>query len=734
MAVLNEKNKIITMAVLIGIAIYLTYYFHAVIGSGTVFTHYFYLPIILAALWWKRRGVLVAVFLSTLLILSHIYLRTDVVTENDFIRGISFIFIGLMFAIINERREKQGERLYESESRFRLAFEESGIGIALVAPDGKWLKVNQKLCEITGYTEPELLAIDFQTITHPDDLGADLEHVKQMLEGTIKTYTVEKRYIRKDNEIICVNPTVSLVRTHDGKPMYFIAQIENITERKQAEKLLKESERKFRSIVESANAAIILSDINGKIIFWNRGAEEVFQYSETEIIDKPLTTIMPERHKSAYLKAMEHFRKTGEGKNFGKITEIEGLKKDGTEVSVQLSFTKWKNGKGDVFSGILYDITDRKQSEEALRKSEEFLAETSRIAKNGGWEIDLETNTVSFTDETYRIHGLPQTKPPNVENAIKFYTPEAQPIIQGAVQEAIANGTSYDLELPFINAYGEHLWVRTTGKVEFKEGKAVRLYGYIQDITDRKHAEEEIVKYRDHLEEMVEERTAQLEAANKELEAFSYSVSHDLRAPLRSIDGFSQALIEDYPDKLDEQGKDYLNRVRSASEKMAQLIEAILSLSRLTRGEMKRSTVDLTDIVNSITSGLKLLHPDRKVEFVIAENVTANCDYAMLQIVLENLLRNACKFTGKHPSARIEFGVTEKDGKAVYFVKDDGAGFDMHYADKLFTAFQRLHTESEFKGIGIGLATVQRIIHRHGGEIWAEGEIEKGATFYFTLE
>ena len=250
----------------------------------------------------------------------------------------------------------------------------------------------------------------------------------------------------------------------------------------------------------------------------------------------------------------------------------------------------------------------------------------------------------------------------------------------------------------------------------------------------RVQAEEELKQYHDHLEEMVKERTSQLELANKELESFSYSISHDLRSPLRSIDGFSQALLEDYPDKLDEKGKDYLNRVRFAAQKMAKLIDAILSLSRLTRGEMKRSTVDLTGMVKSVTSGLKIAHPDRNVEFVIAENVTANCDAMMLQIVFENLIGNACKFTEKHPTARIEFGVTEKNGKTVYFVKDDGAGFGMEYADKLFTAFHRLHTESEFTGIGIGLATVQRIIHRHGGEIWAEGEVEKGATFYFTLE
>ena len=254
------------------------------------------------------------------------------------------------------------------------------------------------------------------------------------------------------------------------------------------------------------------------------------------------------------------------------------------------------------------------------------------------------------------------------------------------------------------------------------------------DIIKRKKAEEEVLKYRNHLEEMVKERTAQLEATNKELEAFSFSVSHDLKAPLRSLNGFSNILLEDYHDKLDERGKDYLNRVRSGTQKMSLLIDAMLTLSRLTRGELNRVKVDMTELAKSTASCLQESEPDRKVEFVIAENMTANGDAAMVNAVIENLLGNAWKFTGKHPTARIEFGVTKKNGKTIYFVKDDGAGFDPAYSDNLFVPFQRLHTESEFPGIGIGLATVQRIINQHKGRIWAEGEVEKGATFYFTLE
>jgi light-regulated signal transduction histidine kinase (bacteriophytochrome) len=238
---------------------------------------------------------------------------------------------------------------------------------------------------------------------------------------------------------------------------------------------------------------------------------------------------------------------------------------------------------------------------------------------------------------------------------------------------------------------------------------------------------------RDELEERVIERTTQLEAANKELESFSYSVSHDLRAPLRSIDGFSQALFEDYGDKLDAQGRSDLQRVRAATQRMAQLIDDMLNLSRVSRGEMRREMVDLSSMVRNIAEELKAAEPDRKVDVAIADGIQAEGDVRLLRVLVENLLSNAWKFTGKHPTAKIEFGISQNNGKPVYFVRDDGAGFDMAYAGKLFGAFQRLHSMSEFNGTGVGLATVQRIVNRHGGKIWAEGTVDQGATFYFTL-
>lgn len=260
-----------------------------------------------------------------------------------------------------------------------------------------------------------------------------------------------------------------------------------------------------------------------------------------------------------------------------------------------------------------------------------------------------------------------------------------------------------------------------------------RTEALVQENSERKQAEAEVRNLNIELEKRVEERTIRLKAANKELDAFAYSVSHDLRAPLRGIDGFSLALLEDYENKLDQTGKDFLHRIRKGCVRMGDLIDDLLNMSRLTRGEIHRETVDLSAMATEVLGNLSSANPERTVKIDIAPGASVIGDKGLLRAVIENLLGNAWKFTSKKETATISFGVANQDGQPVYFVKDNGVGFNMAYADKLFGAFQRLHTVREFEGSGIGLATVQRIIHRHGGRIWAEAEENAGAAFYFTL-
>jgi signal transduction histidine kinase len=249
----------------------------------------------------------------------------------------------------------------------------------------------------------------------------------------------------------------------------------------------------------------------------------------------------------------------------------------------------------------------------------------------------------------------------------------------------------------------------------------------------RQQAEAEIRALNRELEGRVRERTTLLEAANRELEAFSYSVSHDLRAPLRGIDGWTQAFLEDYAQGLDDQGRTYLERVRTETQHMGQLIDDLLSLSRVGRAGMQREPVDLTALAWAIIGRLRETGPERRVEFAVQEGLTAVGDPQLLEVALSNLLDNAWKFTGKRSGGLIEFGRIFQEGQPVFFVRDNGAGFDPEHTDKLFGAFQRLHKASEFPGTGIGLATVQRIVHRHGGRVWAEAAVDRGATFFFTL-
>ncbi len=496
--------------------------------------------------------------------------------------------------------------------------------------------------------------------------------------------------------------------------------VSDISEQKQAEDALSASEEKYRSIFEGANDGIIACDLTtGKFLFANERFSALTGYSREEIVKLGVKDIHPEKDLPFVL---NEFNEIAGGKKT-ETREIPVLTKDKNVIYCDIS----SSFLGEtILIGFFRNVTERKRAEEALIQAKEEWERTFASVPDMIALLDNNHSIIRVNESMAKclgckpdecigmkcyeaVHGT--TSPPD-------FCPHSRTIKDGRehVQEIHEEHLGMDLLV-------------TTTPLFDEQGQMTGSVHVAHDISGRKRAEQE----RERLLEELKKSNTELAAVNKELEAYSYTISHDLRAPLRSIEGFSRAIMEDYADKLDATGRDYFLRVTSASRRMMQLIDALLTMSRLTQSEIKEKVVNLSDAVNVIAHELTQSQPERIVEFVIAKKVSANGDPDMLRIVLENLLNNAWKFTSKHPAARIEFGVTRIDDKDVYFVRDDGAGFDMQFADKLFNPFRRFHAEAEFPGLGIGLATTQKIITRHGGKIWAESAPEKGATFYFTL-
>lgn len=386
-----------------------------------------------------------------------------------------------------------------------------------------------------------------------------------------------------------------------------------------------------------------------------------------------------------------------------------------------------------VVMGVAPDAIGRRRVEAELRESEERFAKafvagpmpmTITTFPEGRY-VDVNTSFLRTTG--YRREEVVGRLAPDVGI---WANPEDRDAVLDVLRR---EGAVHEYEYPYRSRTGDVRVAMLSMELAELRGRRCAL-SVLVDITERRQAEDQIRRLNMELEKGVTERTQELAAANKELEAFAYSVSHDLRAPLRSIDGFSKVLVDRYGDQLDPTARDYLNRVRRGSQRLGQLMDDLLNLSRVTRWEMHRQRVDLSALARSIAVDLQQSQPARQVEFAIPDGLTAQGDARLLEIALRNLLDNAWKFTAQQPSPRIEFGHEGSDGQGEFFVRDNGAGFDMAYADKLFTPFQRLHPTAEFPGSGIGLATVQRIISRHGGRVRVQAAVNQGATFYFSLQ
>lgn len=482
------------------------------------------------------------------------------------------------------------------------------------------------------------------------------------------------------------------------------------------EKSARENDERLRTLLNASRMSAYMFDRQGRFVFTNRHTDDLYQSVTGALIGKTLYDLYPAPQADIYHANNERVW------NSGAMVEIEETAQisAGTKTYLSHKFPVCdENGEMIALGGISYDITELKNAESEINRFFQLSINLLCIANLDGYFVKLNP----MWEQTLGFSNDELTAKPFIE----FVHPEDREKTLAEVQKLASGVKVISFENRYLckdGSYKTLLW-NSASAVEYG-----LIYATAVDITERKQAEADILK----LNADLSRQSTALQAANKEIEAFSYSVSHDLRAPLRSIDGFSQALLEDYRDRLDETGRDYLRRVRSAAQRMAQLIDDMLQLSRITRIEPNPEHVNLSAVAGAVIADCRRKSPDRAVEVTIQDGLEVDGDPRLLRVVLENLLGNAWKYTSKKAAAHIEFGSRTDAGDATFFVRDNGAGFDMAYADKLFGAFQRLHSVEEFEGTGIGLATVKRIIHRHGGEVWAEGAVDAGATFYFTLK
>jgi PAS domain S-box-containing protein len=644
---------------------------------------------------------------------------------------------------------------------------------------------NREMAELLGYTPEEIRAMGSEVlarILHPDDRGTVAAHHRRAVDlKDGEVLEVEYRMRRADGEWLVLHGRDTVfARDAHGLVAQLIGTAADVTEQRAVEERALELGQRLEATVMASPLAMVAADEGRVVRLWNPAAEAIFGWSADEVLGRPLPVI-PE-DSLAQTEALQ--RRLMAGEQFAGL-DLPCVRKDGRRIHTSLSLSLMP-GTGDRSGSALMifeDVTERRANVVRLARLTRLYQMLSAVTE----AVPAERDPARLYEKVCRIvveqggfrdawvggkrrNGLvkviaaagegaaPDAAGPgagdtwsNIGVAIAEGRSEAcrdiaaDPRMGAVAEEAAARGIRSVAAVPiFIDGRHDAALVVYSGEPGRFDDEEMELLGRLAvDVgfaieaagkeAARRKAERQLEALNRSLERRVAERTDALEAANAELEAFSYSVSHDLRAPLRALDGFSLALLEDYGDLLDGDAADYLSRIRAASQRMARLIDDLLMLSRVTRRDMTRQQADLSALAGAVAAELAQDDPDRQVSFTIAENMVVDGDPDLLGVALRNLLGNAWKFTSRTAGAEVAVGVEEKDGERVFFVRDNGAGFDAEYADKLFVPFQRLHGEDEFPGTGIGLATVQRIVRRHGGRVWAEGTTGKGATVWFTI-
>ena len=577
---------------------------------------------------------------------------------------------------------------------------------------------NREITTSLGYTPDEIQAMGselFATLMHPEDLAKIPAYYQQIraAQGE-EVFEIEYRMRHANGEWRWLYSRDTVFSRDDrGQVKLTIGTAQDISDRKQAEQQLKQQ---LTAIEAAVDGIAILKD--NCYIYINSSHVSLFGYTRPEeLLGKNWRMLYSPEELQRF--EDEVFPVLGANRHWE--GEAIAIRKDRTTFMEGLSLTLTEDG---LLICVCRDVSARKQQQEELQNLSTRLTLAVKSAAIGIWDWDITQNILTWDDRMYEIYGITSNQFTSIYEAwSNSLHPDDRNVTELAIQQALTGEKDYDPEFRVVHPDGTIRFIQGYAIVQRNaQGEAQRMVGVNIDITDRKQAESQILQ-----------TTAQLQSSNQELEAFAYSVSHDLRSPLRAIDGYSNALIEDYNDKLDDEGRDYFDRIRRNIKRMGMLIDDLLRLSRVSRSEMQYSFVNLSALVEEQVNELQVLEPEREVEVVITPNIFVPADLTLMRMVISNLVQNAWKFTSHHATSRIEFGIMQLEDQLIYFIRDDGAGFDMAFAKMLFGVFQRLHNTNEFAGTGIGLASVQRAIHRHGGKVWAEGFVEKGATIYFTV-